>query len=51
MILLSHQIEKIKMVLSRITNPTYETLILENQVIIMEKMIEMHSMLESLKNK
>ena len=49
--MLSHQIEKVKRVLNRITQPTNESLILENQQLIMEKLIEIHSIIESLKNK
>jgi len=51
MIMLSNQIEKVKRVLNRITQPTNESLILENQQLIMEKLIEIHSIIESLKNK
>ena len=49
--MLSNQIEKVKRVLNRITQPTNESLILENQQLIMEKLIEIHSIIESLKNK
>jgi len=49
--MLSHQIEKVKRVLNRITQPTNESLILENQQLIMKKLIELHSMIETIKNK
>ena len=48
---LSPNIEKTKRVLDKITQPNQSTLVLENQLVIMEKMIEINNMLESIKNK
>jgi len=51
MIILSPQIEKTKRVLDKITQSNQDTLVLENQLIIMEKLKEIHSILELIKNK
>ena len=51
MVKLSLNIEKTKRVLDKITQPNQNTLVLENQLVIMEKLRELHNMLESLKNK
>jgi len=49
MIMLSPQIEKTQRVLRKITQQSQSSLILENQLAIMEKLKELYNMLDALK--
>ena len=47
--MLSSQIEKTKRVLNKIIHPNQNTLILENQIVIMEKLKEIYNILDTQK--